>query len=388
MDRNCRSGLSDVRPLRDERECRSLLSADGGDADRPLTVRSNDRGRGYLDGNWVPALMLRHMAFAMRISRALYAAAELNIADILAEGPLTSGQLAVAAGADGQSLRRLLRALVAHGVFEEEGPDRYRLNAAAELLRRDVPGSQRAGVLFTAGDTTWRLWSDFLASVRTGQAVVDRAFGKDIFERFAEHSDEFALFGQAMAAFSAALSQPLIAAYDFSPFRCIADVGGGSGRLLADILAANPTVQGILFDLPEVSAAASALLDGSGVCERCKLVSGSFFDGIPAGADAHLLKHILHDSDDARAIKIISNCRRAIASDGTLLIVERILPERAEQGRAAEAYLVDLEMLVYTPGGRERTESEFRKLLSAAGFATTRIVPTSAPVSLIEARPA
>jgi hypothetical protein len=311
--------------------------------------------------------MLRHMAFAMRISRALYAAAELNIADILAEGPLTSAQLAVAAGADGQSLRRLLRALVAHGVFEEEGPDRYRLNAAAELLRRDVPGSQRAGVLFTAGDTTWRLWSDFLASVRTGQAVVDRAFGKDIFERFAEHSDEFVLFGQAMAAFSAAL---------------------GSGRLLAGILAANPTVQGILFDLPEVSAAASALLDGSGVCERCKLVSGSFFDGIPAGADAHLLKHILHDWDDARAIKIISNCRRAIASDGTLLIVERILPERAEQGRAAEAYLVDLEMLVYTPGGRERTESEFRKLLSAAGFATTRIVPTSAPVSLIEARPA
>jgi SAM-dependent methyltransferase len=323
----------------------------------------------------------------MRISRALYAAAQLNIADILADGPMTSGQMATAVGADRQSLRRLLRALVAYGVFEEEGPDRYRLNAAAELLRRDVLGSQRAGVLFTAGDTTWQLWSDFVESVRTGQAVVDRAFGKNVFECFAEHGEESALFGQAMAAFSAALSQPLLDAYDFSAFRCIADIGGGTGRLLADILAENPAVRGILFDLPEVSSAAAALLDASGIAKRCKLVGGSFFDAVPPGADAYLLKHILHDWDDVRAIKILSNCRTAMARDARLLIVERMLPELAEQGRAAEAYLVDLEMLVYTPGGRERTESEFRAILSAAGFATTRIARTSTPVCLIEARP-
>jgi SAM-dependent methyltransferase len=331
------------------------------------------------------ALMLRQMAFAMRISRALYAAAEINIADFLAEGPMTSGQLAEAAGADAQSLRRLLRALVAYGVFEEEKFDLYRLNAAAQLLRRDVPGSQRAGILFTAGNTTWQLWSDFLASLRTGDAVVSRAFGKDIFERFAEHREESALFDQAMASFSAALSKPLVAAYDFSAFRCIADIGGGTGRLLTDILAAHPTVQGILFDLPAVSAAAQALLDASGVAKRCKLLGGSFFEAIPAGADAYLLKHILHDWDDERAISIISNCRRAMARDASLLIIERVLPERAKQGRAAEAYLVDLEMLVYTPGGRERTESEFRAMLSAAGFATTRVVPTEAPVTVIEA---
>jgi SAM-dependent methyltransferase len=326
------------------------------------------------------------MAFAMRISRALYAAAELNIADFLAEGPMTSGQLAEAAGADAQSLRRLLRALVAYGVFEEEEEkfDLYRLNAAAQLLRRDVPGSQRAGILFTAGNTTWQLWSDFLASLRTGDAVVSRAFGKDIFERFAEHREESALFDQAMASFSAALSKPLVAAYDFSAFRCIADIGGGTGRLLTDILAAHPTVQGILFDLPAVSAAAQALLDASGVAKRCELLGG-VFEAIPAGADAYLLKHILHDWDDERAISIISNCRRAMARDASLLIIERVLPERAKQGRAAEAYLVDLEMLVYTPGGRERTESEFRAMLSAAGFATTRVVPTEAPVTVIEA---
>jgi hypothetical protein len=175
---------------------------------------------------------------------------------------------------------------VAYGVFEEDAPDRYGLNAAAELLRRDVPGSQRAGVLFTAGDMTWQLWLDFLESVRTGHSVVERTFGRNVFERHAENSEESALFGQAMAAFSAALSAPLIAAYDFSSFKCIADVGGGTGRLLADILAANPKAQGILFDLPDVTTAAPSLLEASGVAGRCKLVAGNFFEGVPVGADA------------------------------------------------------------------------------------------------------
>jgi len=189
-----------------------------------------------------PALMLRQLAFVMRASRALYVAAQLGVADILASGPMTSAELAAAAGTDAPTLRRLLRALVAHGVFEEETPDRFRLNAAGELLRRDVPESQRAGVLFTAGDMRWQLWSDLLESVRTGQAAIERAFGKNIFERHAENVEESTLFNQAMAAFSAELSPPLIAAYDFAAFRCIADVGGGTGRFLADILSANPKV--------------------------------------------------------------------------------------------------------------------------------------------------
>jgi O-methyltransferase domain/Dimerisation domain len=335
-----------------------------------------------------PALMLRQLAFAMRVSRALYVAAQLGIADLLAGGPMTSEQLAFTTGDHAQSLRRLLRALVAYGVFEEEAPDRFRLNAAAELLRRDVPGSQRAGVLFTAGEMTWQLWSDFLESVHTGRAVIERAFGKNVFERHAENSGESTLFSEAMAAFSAALSPPLIAAYDFSQFKCVADIGGGTGRLLADILAANPDVEGVLFDLPDVSTAAAPLLEASGVAGRCRLEAGDFFKSVPAGAHAYMLNHILHDWDDARAITIVSNCRKAMARDAMLLIIERIVPERAEQGRAAEAYLVDLEMLVHTPGGRERTASEFRAILSTAGFATLRVVPTTTPVSVIEARPA
>src|SRR5262249_7178235 len=160
-------------PLLDKPETRSVVDADCSYGLRPLTSRCNDCWHERLDQDRVqPALMLRHLAFAMRISRALYAAAQLNIADILADGPMTSDRLSLAAGADAQSLRRLLRALVAYGVFEEDAPDRYCLNAAAELLRRDVPGSQRAAVLFTAGDMTWQLWADVLESVRTGHAVV------------------------------------------------------------------------------------------------------------------------------------------------------------------------------------------------------------------------
>ncbi len=334
-----------------------------------------------------PALMLRQLAFAMRASRALYAAAQLGIADILAAGPMASDEVAAKAGTDAPTLRRLLRALVALGVFDEEAPDRFRLNAAGELLRRDVPGSQRAGILFLAGDLRWQLWSDMLESVRTGRAAVERIFGKNAFERHAENAEEAELFNQAMAAFSAALSSPVIAAYDFSSFQSIADIGGGTGRLLADILAANPKAQGVLFDLPNVLAAAPPLLEASGVAGRCELVAGDFFAGVPAGADAYLLKHVLHDWDDARATAILANCRRAMAPAARLLIVERVMPERAEAGRAVEAYLLDLEMLVITPGGRERTEAEFGALLSAAGLAITRIVPTTSPVSVIEARP-
>ena len=334
-----------------------------------------------------PALTLRQLALVMRASRALYAAAELGVADLLAGGPMASAELAARAKSDPQSMRRLLRALVAQGIFEEVGPDRFALNAAGELLRQDAPASQRAGVLFSAGGTAWQLWSDFLECVRTGQPAVERAFGKTVFERNAENAAESALFSQAMAAFSAAVSAPVIAAYDFAPFRCIGDVGGGTGRLLADILAANPAAQGILFDLPEVVAAAPPLLAAGGVAERCRIVGGSFFEAVPAGADAYLLKAVLHDWDDARCGAILANCRKAMAPAARLLILERVMPETALRGRAVEAYLLDLEMLLMTPGGRERSESEFRAMLSAAGFETTRILPTTAPVSVIEARP-
>jgi hypothetical protein len=334
-----------------------------------------------------PALMLRQLAFVMRASRMLAIVAQLGIADILASGNKTSGEVAAAAGTDAATMRRLLRALVAHGIFEEETADRFRLNAAGELLRRDVPGSQRAGVLFTAGDMRWQLWSDLLECVRTGQSAMERAFGKNIFERYAENGEDSTLFNQAMTSFSAALSPPILAAYDFSGFRTVIDVGGGTGRFLADILSANPNVSGVLFDLPGVVAGARSLLEASRVASRCQVVAGSFFESVPSGGDAYVMKVVLHDWDDDRATNILSNCRKAMERTATLLFVERVLPEKAEAGQSAEAYLADLEMLVLTPGGRERTEAEFRAILEAAGFTLTRVVKTAAPVSVVEARP-
>jgi hypothetical protein len=197
-----------------------------------------------------PAIMLRQLAFVMCVSRALYAAAELKLADFLAAGPMTSGELAAEAAVNPPTMRRLLGALVAYGVFEEPSVDRFALNAAGELLRCDVPGSQRAGVLFTAGAMRWELWSDFFECVRTGDAAIERTFGKTIFERHAENIEEAALFREAMAGFAAALSAPLIAAYDFGLLGLIADIGGGTDRLIADILAAHPSARGILYDLP------------------------------------------------------------------------------------------------------------------------------------------
>jgi hypothetical protein len=245
-----------------------------------------------------PALMLRQLAFVMRASRALYAAAQLGLADFLAAGPMTSAELGAASGADPATLRRLMRALVAHGVFEEEAPDRFRLNPPGELLRRDVPGSQRAGVLFTAGDMRWQLWLDLLECVRTGRSAAERAFGKTIFERSAENPEEQALFSQAMNSFSAALSAPLIAAYDFSSFRRIADIGGGTGRLIADILAAHPDTRGILFDLPNVVTDAPPLLAASGVERRCEVIGGSFFEAVQGRAARLGRPARYYDSDE------------------------------------------------------------------------------------------
>ena len=272
-------------------------------------------------------------------------------------------------------------------LFLEYAMRHERPHEAAQCRSRDVP-PQRAGVLFTAGDMRWQLWLDFLECVRTGRAAVERSFGKTVLERHAENSEEGALFNQAMASFSAALSAPLMAAYEFGSFRRIADIGGGTGRLLADLLTAHRNARGVLFDLPNVVTGALAVLAASGVEARCDVVGGSFFDGLPSGADAYILRAILHDWDDDRAIAILANCRKAMTGDAILLIVERVLPEKAVRGSAADSYLLDLEMLVNTPGGRERTEEEFRTILTTAGFAAMRVVSTTTATSIIEGRPA
>jgi len=333
------------------------------------------------------AVRLRQLAFIMRISRALHAAAELDIAEALAGGSKSSGEIAAMVRAEHGAVRRLLRALVAHGVFVEEAPDRFGLNAAGNLLRSKTADSQRAGVLFTTDERAWALWSDFLECVRTGRATTERAASANVFELNAQVAAQSAAFDAAMASFSTAVAAAAIAAYDFSGFRRIADIGGGSGRLLAQILREVSDATGMLFDLPHVVANAPTVLGTAGVCARCEIVAGSFFDRVPAGADAYLLKSILHDWDDERAIKILVRCREAMAPQAKLVILERVLPETAQAGVDADTYLLDLEMLVMAPGGRERTEAEFRAILAAAGFDLARLVPTASPSFVIEAAP-
>jgi O-methyltransferase domain/Dimerisation domain len=333
-----------------------------------------------------PVTAIRLVALGMRASRALEAVARLGVADVLADGPRSSGEIAAATSTDALSIRRVLRALAAFGIFEEREPDLFALNQAADMLRTEASRSMKAGAMFLAGDLRWRLWADLRESIRTGEPAFGRVLGSDMFTYYETHAEEAALFNNAMASFSAGMSPAILAAYDFSHFRCLVDVGGGTGRLLADILAANAALAGILFDLPRVVAAAPAVLQAGGVAARCRIESGSFFDAVPAGGDAYLLKFVLHDWDDARAEAILTRCRAAAAEGATLLIVERVMPERAQAGQAAEAYLLDLEMLVATLGGRERTESEFRTLLAATGFELLRVVPTTSPVSVLEAR--
>ena len=203
------------------------------------------------------------------------------------------------------------------------------------MLRRDVPSSQRAGVLFTAGDMRWQLWLDLLECVRTGRAAVERAFGKTLFERNARKMRaESELFNEAMASYSAALSAPMAQRpTDFGSFGRIAQLAAGRAACYPRIQAASPNARGVLFDLPHVVAAASLLLAASDVAERCEVVAGSFFDSVPDGVNAYVLETVIHDWDDARAGLVLSNCRRAMTREGTLLVVEQVMPPRPGRAR-------------------------------------------------------
>ncbi len=323
----------------------------------------------------------------LRGSQALYVAAKLGIADHLAVRPMRSGELATATNTHAASLRRLLRALAALGIFAEQEPDCFALTPAGKLLRRGVPGSLHPVVLFLTGEVRWRCWANLLGCVRTGQPAASQVLGMQLFDFYAAHPEESAVHDEAMAAFTSMVSAAVLHAYDFSRFRCVVDVGGGTGQLLADILRAHPALHGVLFDLPLVVAEARDVLAARGVADRCRIEGGSFFDAVLKGGDAYLLKNVIHDWDDPQATAILAACRSALPPDGMLLVLDRVLPECAEAGQGADAFLLDLEMLTMA-GGRERTESELRELLAVARFALKRTVPTASPLSIILGRPA
>ncbi len=326
---------------------------------------------------------LRSMVTGLRVAQMVYVAAKLGIADLLEDGPRHYDELAAATGTHAPSLYRLLRGLGSLGVFTEVAEGQFALAPLGEHLRTRAPGSLRDLAVFWSEDWHWRLWGELLQSVQTGEPATRRLWGMELFDYLAQNPAASAGFDRAMTGSYSARNEALVASFDFGSIGTLVDVGGGHGSLLAAILAANPGMRGILFDRPEVVAGATDVLRAAGVEERCERVGGSVFDSVPDGGDAYLLAALIHAWDDAEAAVVLRNCRRVMQPGSRLLLVEHVIPPGDVPHRGK---LTDVEMLLV--GGRERTEAEFRALLTSAGFSLTRIVPTGAPHSVIEGAPA
>ena len=327
-----------------------------------------------------PATTIRRMVEGYQVSQAIHVAATLGIADLLADASRTSDELAAATGTHPPTLYRLLRALASVEVLHELDGRRFELTPLGQPLRSDVPDSIAGWAAFIGRPYYWQAWPGLLHSVRTGENAFRHVHGTDVWTYRSTRPDESAVFDRAMTSLSRRSNAALLAAYDFGRFRTIVDVGGGNGALLAAVLAAHPDVQGVLFDQPHVVSGAASLLERAGVANRCRTVGGNFFESVPEGADAYVLRAVIHDWDDDASIRILTVVRHALAKDGRVLIVERVIAP-ANEGR--DAKFSDLNMLV-GPGGRERTREEFAALLESSGLRLERVLDAGS-FSVVEA---
>jgi C-methyltransferase len=328
-----------------------------------------------------PAVMME-LIFAAWMAQAIAVAAELGIAEALAKEPLRIDQLATRVGAEPDALSRLLRALISRGIFRQLRDGSYDLTPLAATLVSEAPSSMADFARWAGSRQHREHWSLLVDAVRTGESVVPKLRGKDAFAYLSEEPELSEIFNRAMTGFSELAVAPIVAGYDFTPYRTIIDVGGGHGRLLAAILAATPGARGVLFDQPQVVAGAEPLLRQHDAVDRVLVGGGSFFDAVPGGGDAYVLKHIIHDWPDDQAVQILRNVRAAAATGATVLLIEFVMPEH---DREFPGKLLDLEMLVHT-AARERTTSEYRCLLEQSGFRMTRVVHTAGRFSLVEAK--
>ena len=312
-------------------------------------------------------------------TQCLYVVAMLGVADALAGGPRPVAEVAREVDADPDALERILRALVGMGVFTQPEPGAFGLSDVGELLV-DGPGSARHNAIFF-GDLTYRTWGGALRSARTGRPAFEELHGAPFFDYLAEHPDDAETFNRAMEGGSVARLPPLLAR-DWQGVGTVVDVGGGNGAVLRALLDANDHLRGIVFDLPNVVASAQREIDESGLAERCTTAGGSFFDEVPAGGDVYVLAQILHDWDDAAAVRILTRVREAARDDAVLLVLELIVPE---DDMPHLSKLIDLQMLVLL-GGRERTRTQWTELLRRGGFELTA-VSDGRRANVIEARP-
>jgi hypothetical protein len=328
---------------------------------------------------------LRGLILGYRRSRLLYVAAKLGIADLLAAEPMSCETLAERAGAKPDPLLRVMRALVVLGVFGQLADGRFVLTAESQCLRSEHPSATRdAALLF--GEEYFDAWRELLATVQTGEASFSTLFGASFYDHLGRYPESAARFDRISSAGSARLARSIVEAYDFSRVELVVDVAGGEGVLLAAILQANPRLRGVLFEVRAVAARARVVLTSTGVVDRCDVISGDFFKEVPAGGGIYLLKNIVHDWGDAEAVEILGACRRAMQPEGRVLVIQQLLPERVLPGGGLESLaLTDVSMMV-TKSGRERTEREYRDLLTRAGFNQVKVVQTRSELSLIEAR--
>ncbi|HEX6810611.1 MAG TPA: methyltransferase [Planctomycetota bacterium] len=327
-----------------------------------------------------PQVQLFQMITGFAVSQAIFVAAKLNVAERVAAGAVGVEQLAREVGADPDALYRLLRALASVGVFTEAAPRRFGNTPLSECLRRGVPGSQHAGALMIS-DLCYPSFGELRKSVETGRPAFDTVFGAPIFDYLARHPEQGRGFDDAMASIHGPETAAMIAAYGFGRFKTIVDVGGGNGSTLIEILASAPQARGIVFDLPSVVERTTPAIRAAGLEGRCRAEAGSFFESVPKGADACILRHIIHDWDDEKSILILRRCREAMAPGGKVLVVEGVVPAGDEPHPSKWLDIIMLNV----PGGRERTRTEYEALLAAAGLRLERIVATRSPVSVLEA---
>lgn len=327
-----------------------------------------------------PEAILMQMLFGGLIQQSVSVAAKLGVADLLAEMPRTAGEIAAKTDTHEPSLYRVLRLLASAGVFAETGDGKFVLTPIAEPLRSDAPNSMRDVAIMQGEKWNWSNYGELRHSVSTGETAQRKAHGMELFEFLAGNPEDEKMFSRAMVNLSSSVVPAIVEAYDFSDAALVVDIAGGHGSLLAGILKANSRVRGVLFDQPVVASGAVEALRNADLGERVEIVPGDFFESVPAGGDVYLLKHIIHDWDDDRSVKILQNIHAAMQPDSKVLIIEMVVPDG---NVPSPAKVMDVQMLVAT-GGKERTEGEYRKLFKSSGFRLSGIAPTRSPFSIIE----
>ena len=334
-----------------------------------------------------PQVQILQMMNAYRLTQNISVAAQLGIADLLADGSKSVVELAQETKSHPQSLYRLLRTLASFDIFAEVEGQKFRLTPRASLLKTDAPGSLRGYATVMGAEWHWQMWKNVLHSVKTGESAFASIYGMSFEDYYEQHPEDAKNFDAAMKGALTLSDRSILGSYDFSGFSKVVDLasgGQGDGELIATILQKNHDVTGIHFDTPARLASAKTTVENKSVGDRCELVGGDFFESVPPGGDAYIVKNLIHDYDDDTAGSILSNLRSAIADNGKLLIVEMIVPPGNEPSLAK---ILDVEAMIMSPGAIERTAEEYGQLLNKAGLEITRIIPTKSPMSIIEAIP-